>query len=66
MADKKKKLVRDVQNRTGWKYSFCLFLVDNLGYEEVSRCIDDNVSSMESLGDGLNERAKEAQKATKF
>ncbi len=57
-----KKEVRDVQTRTGWGYSFCLFLVRTLGYEEVSRAIDDNAASMVDLGNALNERAKKAQR----
>ena len=60
-----KKEVRDVQARTGWVYTFALFLVRSLGYEEVSRAIDENEESMVTLGVALNQRAKEANAGRK-
>ncbi len=59
MTDKSggKKLVRDVQKRTGWKYVFCVNLVDRLGYEAVSQAIDDNEGTMVDLANTLNARA---------
>lgn len=36
-----KKLVRDIQARSGWGYAFCHHLVTRLGYEEVSSRIDE-------------------------
>lgn len=40
MSSNLKKMVRDVQRRTGWNYTFCLHLVRGLGYEVVSKAID--------------------------
>lgn len=64
----KKKLVRDIQKRTEWSYTFCLRIVTALGYETVSREVDDHFfkpsrlrrsPSLEALGVELNRRAKE-------
>lgn len=40
MGTNLKKMVRDVQERTGWKYAFALHLVRELRYETVSEAID--------------------------
>ena len=64
MTDKSKKVVRDIQRRTGWKYTFCLFLVQQLGYEAVSQAVDDNEGTMEALGDTLHARAKAAERGS--
>ncbi len=49
MTDKSKKAVRDIQNRTGWRYQGVKFLVDTLGYEAVSRAVDDAQEESEKL-----------------
>jgi hypothetical protein len=58
MADKKKKRVRDIQERTGWPYQFSHYLVTNLGYEYVSMAVDETPDTVE-LGKRLNKEAKE-------
>lgn len=58
MTNKAKRVVRDIQERARCSYSFALFLVRELGYEEVSRRLDDGVTT-----DALNAAAKEAAKA---
>jgi len=68
MTDKKKKVVRDIQDRTGWKYQFCLFIVTQLGYEYVSKAVDDledKKETKEQLSNRLNKEAKTAQKQEK-
>ena len=62
MTDKKKKYARDIQDRTGWAYSFCLFLNSMLGYEAVSQAVDDADGALVPLGERLNRQAKEAQR----
>lgn len=36
----RKKLVRDIQTRSGWSYMFCIRVVSHFGYEVVSKEID--------------------------
>jgi len=55
MANKRKKEVRDIQKRTGWSYTFCLFVCRALGYTRVSDELDAG-----KTGDELNVLAKEA------
>jgi hypothetical protein len=65
MTNKAKKLRRDIQDRTGWTYGFCHYLVSSLGYEEVSKAIDDapeTHGALEELGRVLNKRANDAAK----
>lgn len=38
---KLKKLVRDIQDRTGWRYQGTLRIVREVGYDEVSQMVDD-------------------------
>jgi hypothetical protein len=59
MANKFKRDVRDIQKRTGWAYSFCLFIVRALGYTRVSDELDNGTSSKT-----LNELAKEANRGS--
>ena len=67
MTNKAKRKVRDIQDQTGWKYTFCQFLVSELGYAVVSEAVDacplGDRKAYETLGDQLNEKARAAQKA---
>ena len=43
MPSNLKRMVRDVQERTGWKYAFALHLVRELRYEVVDDAIDNAI-----------------------
>ena len=67
MADKQKKRVRAVQDLTGWKYQFCLFLVRQLGQDAVLEALADGdcagpMRRSPEVARALNERAKAAQR----
>lgn len=68
MTDKRKQKIRDIQDQSGWSYSFCMFLVDNLTYAVVSEALDKlpkreplNADQWDLLGKVLNQRAKMAK-----
>lgn len=73
----KKKLVRDIQRRSGWSYTSCLRFIDALGYEHVSGQIDKALGeceeafeltgintrpNYEAIGNRLNEEMKKKAK----
>jgi hypothetical protein len=66
MTDKHKKRVRDVQDQTGWSYMQCKFLVEQLGYGQVTEEIDKVVEVKGDLGElygRLGKLARDAQRA---
>ena len=59
-------MVRDVQDRTGWPYAHTLFIIEQLGYEFVSKEVDDAPEdALEDLREVLGQRARAAQKESK-
>ena len=74
MSHGKNKYVRDIQEQTKWQYTFCLRLVDTLGYGYVSEEIDKVADAAEcggyspsfiDLGSRLNAEAKAKAKEAK-
>lgn len=70
-ADKTKKDARNIQGRTGWRYQVCRMLCEDLGYEEVSKAVDEIVkltpSSSRRAGAEMDliNRAKRARREKK-
>jgi hypothetical protein len=65
VSDKNKKRIRAIQDLTGWKYQFTLFLVRQLGADEVFQALADERRGgdppLAAIADALNERARRAQ-----
>lgn len=57
-----KRYARDIQARTKWNYQFCQRLVTTIGYEEVSRVIDD-APDLHGAAFALNEKLRAAARA---